>query len=279
MGYFNFLYKLTRILSNKRFLKVFAILLVVSILYITLIKPTYAVSPYDEEYTDPYNAFTINYGAIQREFIMRLNRGYANGTIGSNYFKNFIDRMTSGDYIWYFIYGSSAGGYNNGSPQNFDYMTAYCLPVNHLNAVQQNYDWFGISGISQYLVTLDNNNSSWYRYQFNRHYFATITETTLNLYCPWMYLNYIDPFVVQYCSSVVKDGEINDTLVQILNMTTSINSHAEGTEENTEEIKDFLSNPNANDSSFNRTPITAPSDNVSDSINSVFYMYQEAFRC
>lgn len=279
MGYFNFIYKLTRILSNKRFLKVFAILLVLSILYFTMIKPTFAVSPYEEEYTDPYNAFTTNYGAIQREFILRLNRGYSKGYISESGFSTIIERLTNGQYIWYFIYGTSGSSYNNSSPQNFDFVTAYCLPVNHLNAVQQNYDWFGISGISQYLVTLDNSGSSWYRYQYNRSTLNVTTETTLNLYCPWMYINYIDPFVADYCTSVIQNGEVNDVLIDILSMCTSINGHTEGTEENTEDIKDFLSNPNANDSSFNRTPISAPTDNVSDSIDSIFYMYQEAFRC
>lgn len=260
-------------------LKTFFIILLIGILYFVLIKPTYASSPYTETYSDPYVAFTTNYGTIQRDFIMRMNRGYAEGVVSEVSFRNFINYMTSGDYLFYFIYGTTASSYSNSSPQGFEDMTAYCLPASHLNAVQQNSDWFGITSISQYLVTLDNSGASWYRYQFLGHSYSVTTNTSLSLQCPYMYLSYIDPYVAQYCNSVVKDGEINDTLVQILNMTTSINSHTEGTEENTEDIKNFLSNPNADDSSFTRTPIQAPSDNVSVNVDSIFYMFQDAFRC
>lgn len=107
MGYFNFLYKLTRIFSNKKMLKTFFIILLIGILYFVLIKPTYASSPYNEDYSDPYVAFTENYYPIQRDFIIRLNNAYADGTITNDQFREVITNMSSGEYDLYFLYGNA----------------------------------------------------------------------------------------------------------------------------------------------------------------------------
>lgn len=265
-------------------LKTFSVILLILILYFALIKPTFAASPYNETYSDPYVAFTENYSAIQRDFILRLNYAYANGSISQTQFTNVINYLTNGRYLAYFMYGTSSNSYNNASPQSFETITLYFVPRAYINAVSYNADYFGINGISQYTITNSTNtsNANAYRYRFN---ITTFNSSLLSgvdgytLYAPYLYLEYIDPFVSDYLTQVYSNGEVNDTLVQILNMTTSINSHTEATEQNTDDIKDFLSDTSANDSSFNRTPISTPSDSVSESVDSIFYMFQEAFRC
>lgn len=265
-------------------LKWFIIIFLVFLIYFVLSNKTYASSPYTEEYSDPYAAFTENYGVIQRDFILRLNNAYKKGNISEEYYTTLIDRLTSGVYLPYFMYGTSSSAYDNASPQSFDVISLYLIPRSYYNAVQKNADWFGISGISQYTITNSTNTSSAnaIRYRFTRN---SINVTFLNgsdgwtIYAPAMYLEYIDPFVDDYLSQVIQNGEVNDVLVDILSMCTSINGHTSDTAENTEDIKDFLSNPNANDSSFNRTPIQTPTEDVSSNVDTIFYMFQDAFRC
>lgn len=288
MGYFNFLYKLTRIFSNKKMLKTFFIILLIGILYFVLIKPTYASSPYTETYSDPYVAFTENYGQIQRDFIIRLNRAYAQGTISRTNFENVIDYLTSGEYLAYFMYGTSSSSYNNASPNFFTTISLYLMPINNLNITQQNSDWFGITSISQYSITPVSNSLPCYRVRFTESSFSISdigSGSSWTLYAPYLYLGYMDPYVSEYISMIFTNDNINEILVQLLSQTTSINNYSQqisssssSTAQSTSDIKDFLSNPNADDSSFTRTPIQAPSDNVSANVDSIFYMFQDAFR-
>lgn len=270
-------------------LKTFSVILLILILYFALIKPTFAASPYNETYSDPYIAFTENYGQIQRDFIVRLNRAYAQGTITKTNFENVIDYLTSGEYLPYFMYGTSSTAYNNASPTFFSTISLYLMPINNLSITQQNSDWFGITSISQYSITPTSNSLPCYRVRFTESSFSISdigSGSNWTLYAPYLYLGYTDPFVSDYISMIFTNDNINEILVQLLSQTTSINNYSQqisssssSTAQSTSELNEFIRDTSANDSSFNRTPISTPSDSVSESVDSIFYMFQEAFRC
>lgn len=120
MGYFNFFYKLSRLFNNKKLLKTFLIVTLIFLLIYLFSKPTYAVSPYEEDYADPYTAFTENYGLIQRDFILRLNTAFINGDITEANYELVLNTIASGDYYNFFLYGTSNGSsYNNASFTRF----------------------------------------------------------------------------------------------------------------------------------------------------------------
>lgn len=256
-------------------LKTFSIILLIVILYFSLIKPTFAVSPYDESYTDPYNAFTTVYGSIQRDFAMRVARYVANSNYSVNNIKNLRNRIVSGGYYCYFYYDSQTA-YNNASPLNKG--NVYFIAVQKAYVTSQsvtNNDWYGISSITQYQVNFSNEN---YRYYFSSN--NSLTQNTITDSCvmPFEYVNYIDPYVAWYFSNVIDaDGKVNSSLNDLLVQVANINSHTENIEGDMEDIKDFLSNNNANDSSFNRTPISTPSSDTDANVDSIFYSLETAF--
>lgn len=274
MGYFNFIYKLSRILSNKKLLKAFIFIVLVCLLIFSLSNTSQAVSSYNEEYADPYNAFTTNYGAIQRDFILRFANSISNGDISSAQLQAIKNFITSGDYVVHFYY-NSLGEYDNSSPLNKNVLKVNFYAWDSISSpTTTNYDWFGIRGITNYRINLSQSYVQ-VRYDGDTYSYRTFSDSSVTL--PYAYLNYFDEVTTSYFNNIVSDdGSVNTVLNNMLIQMGYISANTEDTSEELGEIKDFIKDKNASDSSYNQNSTTV-NDNYSSSVNDLYSDIVEAF--
>lgn len=136
-------------------------------------------------------------------------------------------------------------------------------------------DYFGISSISQYQVVFNADSGSMYRFNFQNNTFTSVKLSgEVTLYCPFLYLNYIDPFVSDYCSTALESLNNND-LSTLIALVTSTNQKLDDVNEELGELNDFISDTSSNDSSYNQTS-TSVTDNTSNKVDTIFTDFQNA---
>lgn len=137
------------------------------------------------------------------------------------------------------------------------------------------YDYFGISSISQYQVVFNADSGRMYYFNIQNDNFSYASLTgSQTLYCPFLYLTYIDPFVADYCSTALESLNNND-MSTLIALVTSTNEKLDDVNEELGELNDFISDTSSNDSSYSQTS-TSVTDNTSNNVDTIFTDFQNA---
>lgn len=162
-----------------------------------------------EEVVDTNQEVYSYYNSVVNDAIVQLQNYFnANGT-DNNLYRYIIGNQS----IPYFFYGNSDGSsYNGATPLSNNYINIVVAvrPYNYTKTAS-NYDYRGITGVTQYEVMRDNNTISVYR--FNNQ--GVLSTATINkFYAPLILFPYLTDNWVEYRDALI-NGDTS-TIVSLL---------------------------------------------------------------